>query len=376
MDIPRITRMRNMEGKRILLRASLNAPIENGKVKSVFRLKKAQETIKYLSSGGARVILLGHIGSEGKESLLPVYEELKGELPLSFVPFGLYDEKTRDAIENMQNGEVLLLENIRRESGEKENSNELSLHLASFADVYVNDAFSVSHRRHASVVGVPRHLPSYAGLCFDEERRELTKALNPDSPSLLILGGAKFHTKEPLIEKSLKTYDDIFVGGALANDFFKACGFRVGRSDVSEATSLEKLARNESVLIPRDVVVEKNGASRIACPEDIHPEEKIVDVGPETIFMLSKLIDRMSFVLWNGPLGKYEDGYREHTEALARLLSQSDAYTIIGGGDTVASIEHLHLEESFDFISTAGGAMIEFLTNGTLPGIEALKKSR
>jgi len=232
----------------------------------------------------------------------------------------------------------------------------------------------VSHREHASVVGVPKYLPSYTGILFQEEVKELSEALNPLSPSLCILGGAKFETKEPLVKKLLNVYSNVFVSGALAHHFFKSKGFNIGVSLSSDTgVDIEELVNNKKIMIPIDVVVANKDGMFVKKPNEVSNEDNIADSGPETVKKLKEIVKDFKFVLWNGPLGEYEKGFTNPTEELALALSESSAKTLIGGGDTVAAIEHLGLDDKFDFISTGGGAMLKFLLNGTLVGIEALK---
>lgn len=271
-----------------------------------------------------------------------------------------------------------MLENVRRYRGEKLNDESFARELASFADVFVQDSFDVCHRPHASVVGVPTFLPSYAGLLVEEEVRELQRALKPKPPSLAIIGGAKFATKEAVLKRLLNTYSHVFVGGALANDFMAEQGIPVGLSLRSSEgkEEIQALLSHERLLLPLDTVVAKAGARQDASypgsRTGVQQDEAILDDGPQTTAMLARYSARAKTVLWNGPLGNYEKGFTEGTEALARALAASKAHTIVGGGDTVAAIEKLGLNDQFSFISTGGGAMLEFLAEGTLVGIEAL----
>ncbi|MBL7045452.1 MAG: phosphoglycerate kinase [Parcubacteria group bacterium] len=353
----------DIRGKRVVVRAGLNVPVKDGKVVNDFRIRKMLPTLEYLSNAGARVIVIGHIGREGKESMLPVCTELNKYLK---VLFGV------DEIGKIGDGDVVLLENLRQEVGEVENDEEFAKRLASLADIYVNDAFSASHREHASIVGVPKFLPSYAGLQFEQEIRELNKAREPQSPSLFIIGGAKFQTKVPLMEKFLNVYDTVFVGGAIVNDFFKAKGFEVGKSKISEtATNLNVYL--DKVMLPSDVTVVNGGQQNEKKPEDVLAGDKIVDIGSKTLGELKKIISEARFILLNGPLGPYEDGFDFYTEEVVKSITESLAYSVVGGGDTIASIQKLNIEDKISFVSTGGGAMLQFLSEGTLPGIEALK---
>ena len=322
----------DLKGKKVLVRVDWNVPIEDGKVVDDFRIKKSLPTLEYLKGAGAKVVIATHLEPEDTDT----------KLLQTYVPKGMK-----------------LLENLRTNPGEESNSKEFAEKLASKINIYVNEAFSVSHRRHASIVGVPLYLPSYIGLQFALEIKELSKAFYPKKPFLLILGGAKFDTKLPLLKKFIHIADDIFVGGALANNFFKEQGVDIGRSLVSEGDfGLKELLNTGKIILPEDTII-KDG--------------KILDAGPRTMENLKSIISASKLVLWNGPLGGYENGYKVATLALAKIISESSCESIIGGGDTLASIKELNLFDKFSFVSTGGGAMLDFLATGTLPGIEALK---
>jgi phosphoglycerate kinase len=363
----------------VLLRASLNVPVADGKVVNAFRLRKALPTIEYLRKQNARVILIGHIGEKGTETLMPVYEAMKEFVPgLKFSPVTI-GAQAREAIRALPAGGVLMLENLRRDRGEVMNDKKFAQALAELGDVFVEDSFDVCHRSHASVVSLPELLPAYAGLLVEEEVTQLSKALTPQHPALAIIGGAKFSTKEPVITKLLETYDRVFAGGALGNDFVKAMGYDVGKSLVSDVESkvIKNVLANRKLAVPLDAIVAIEGAapkdSRVSRLDSIAPNEKILDDGPATTAMLEELIQKAKTVLWNGPLGDCEDGFDEATRAMVVAIANSTAYSIVGGGDTEAAIETFHLHEHFSFISTGGGAMLDFLAKGTLPGLAVLK---
>lgn len=358
----------------VLVRLGLNVPLVEGKPVSTFRLRNALRTVRYLQEKGARIIVISHIGRDPFATLRPVYEYIRTQIPQTTFSEHTTGAIVRDRVAMLMPGDVLILENLRRNKGEIENNREFAKELASLADVFVQDSFDTCHRNHASIVGIPELLPSYAGRVVAAEVDELSKALTPKKPSLAIIGGAKFETKEPLIRKLLKTYDRIFIGGALGNDLLAARGYPIGRSVVSGvAGSLEDLAKDARIMGPVDAVVSSAKGGGLRLPADVEDEDMILDAGPATIEMLKGYIDKAKTVLWNGPLGYYENGYIEGTHALAEVIAKADTHAIIGGGDTVASIEALELEQEFSFISTGGGAMLDFLTHGTLPGVEVLK---
>jgi phosphoglycerate kinase len=369
-----IKEIESLKDKRVLVRVDFNVPMSNGKIIDDFRIKKALPTIEYLQKKGATVILLAHLG-EGKESLAPIAVRLKKHVPnLEFIQTSLYSDETEDSIKGMKKGAIALLENIRREEGEVKNAPSFARALSRLGDVYVNDAFPVSHRLHSSIVGIPKHLPSYAGFQMMEEVKNLSKAFEPSHPFLFILGGAKFETKIPLIKKFLKNADTVFVAGALMNDFFRAKGYEVGTSLVDNQNfNIPSLMKYKTLLLPSDVEVAKGSKIRFVKPSDVNHDEAIVDIGPETIKTLEDHISKAKFILWNGPLGKYETGFGGATEKVLKLIAKSNAHSVIGGGDTVALISKLKLEDKLGFVSTGGGATLDFLATGTLPGIKALK---
>jgi phosphoglycerate kinase len=364
----------------VLVRAALNAPVENGKVTNTFRLRAALPTIQFLQKAGARTILIGHMGEKGTETLEPVCEAMRDMVPnLSWCPYTT-GPKAREAVRALLPGSVLMLENLRRNAGETKNDSAFARELAELADVFVQDSFDVCHRQHASVVGVPTLLAPYAGLQVQKEVEELTKALRPASPSLAIIGGAKFSTKEPVLTILLDKYDRVFVGGALANDFMRASGKTVGKSLVSsnvDELSIRTLLRNPKLMLPRDEVVapvgENSSSGTVVGVNSVPPGSAIYDDGPKTVEALAALSRNAGMILWNGPLGLYEKGFADATEALARAIGESPAYSLLGGGDTVAAVEKLGLSHRFSFISTGGGAMLDFLAKGTLPGLQALE---
>lgn len=372
MNLPTLESLGDLSGKRVLLRTSLNVPLDEGDVRNDFRLQKALPTIDYLRNAGAKVLILAHLGRDG-DSLLPIFEALTKTHPMLFAP-DFESDQTKVIVGGMKNGDVLLFENVRRDPREEANDPAFAAMLAHFGDAYVNDAFADSHRAHASIVGIPALLPSAAGILMTEEVQHLSRALSPVHPSLFILGGAKFETKRPLLEKCLPLYDHVFTGGAIANDFFKAMGYETGTSLVSPniAGAFDTLRAHGNLLLPLDVTVTKDGVSRIATPETVARDEMIVDAGPATLEALTHHINEGKFILWNGPLGNYELGFNTNTEAVAHAIAGSSATSIVGGGDTVAAIAKLGLSEKFTFLSTGGGAMLDFLATGTSPAIDAL----
>lgn len=358
----------------ILVRSGLDVPIVHGEVRSTYRLRRALMTIRFLQKKGARIIMCGHIGRDPLLTLRPVYDFLREKIHNIYFSDVVCGPSVHTRVHNLQPGEVLLLENLRRNPGEVQGDSAFAKELASLADFFVQDAFDSSHRPHASIVGIPEYLSSYAGLLFEEEVSQLTQSLRPASPSLSILGGAKFATKEPLIAKLQHIYDTVFIGGALGNDLLEARGYEVGKSLVSgKSAQLFSSLENEQKLVgPVDVVVSSRGGKKVAALTDVTPDDTIYDAGPETVRMVQEYMRRAKTILWNGPLGNYERGYDAATQQLLLFAKDLSARVVLGGGDTVFSIEQLGLEKYFTFISTGGGAMLKFLTDETLPGIEAI----
>ncbi len=360
-----------LAGKVVLVRSGLNVPVENGVVINDFRIRKALPTLQFLHEEGAKIIVVAHIGREQDETLKPVATELEKHLPITFV-------QTRDTlnITAMHNGDIVLLENMRQDPREVANDDSFALELVRDVDIFVQDAFAVCHRQHTSIVGIPKLIPSFGGLLLHDEITALTSALNPQHPALCILGGAKFSTKEPLIKKFLATYDDVFVGGALQNEILAARGFVVGKSVVEDGRVPEDILHNDALRDAIDVVaMAPDETARTVRVGAVAPDEMIVDIGEETIAAIAADIGKYKSILWNGPMGWYEKGYDAATAALAHAIADTDAYSIVGGGDTVAVIQKEHLEDKFDFVSTGGGAMLEFLLNKSLPGIDALTEN-
>jgi phosphoglycerate kinase len=364
-----------LKGKRILVRAGLDVPLDKaGEVADLFRVKQSARTIKLLSDAGARVIVLSHIGRDPQESNAPVARALASELKVVYMG-DIVGNVAHGAIEVMRDSEVLLLENLRSDPREIANDDGFARELASLAEIYVDDAFSVAHRAHASIVGIPKYLPSYAGVLMQEEIETLSHAREPEHLSFAILGGAKFETKSPLIKVLLEKYDHLFVTGALANDVFKAQGFPTGVSLLSKELPTPEVLAHPAFVSPVDVTVEDAEKHvSVKYPKDVGAEDKMVDIGPDSVAFIAPLIASARFILWNGPTGLYEDGFTHYTSAIAELIAKSGALAVIGGGDTIACIEEAGITFGpHVFLSTGGGAMLEYLLNGTLPGIEALK---
>ncbi len=366
--------IKNVSGKTIIIRTDFNVPIDGGKIRDSYRIDQTIPLIKNLRAKGAKIILISHAGSDGAQSLLPVFHYLEGKgLALVFAST-LADLQKQTPL--MAKKDIILFENIRREKGEMENSDTLARALASLADLYINEAFPASHRAHASIVGIPKYLPSFAGPEMEEEIEHLSLK-NPRRPFVFILGGAKSSTKLPLIKKFLSKADVVIVGGALANDFLKTKGYNIGLSLTDkDAPDLSKIAKSKKLLLPIDVVV-KNSKNTIATKSisRIADDDIALDAGPESTLLFIRAIQKSKLVVWNGPMGKYEDGFGKATEEMLLALAFHKGMSIVGGGDTVALVHKLHVEKKIGFVSEGGGATLQFLDLGTLVGIRAIEKS-
>lgn len=350
----------DVAGKRVLVRVDFNVPILGGVVTDDARIRASLPTIELLlEHGAAKVVLLTHLGRpsgvDQSLSTAPVAQHLR-----SLVASPL----------------VELHENLRFDPREAANDPLFTKELAALGDVYIDDAFSNAHREHASMVGLPALLPHAAGLRFLEEVAQLTQALTPPQGSLAIVGGAKFETKIPLFKRLLEQYQTLLLGGALANDLYKARGFPFGASVVSDQPIPVELAVDERIFLPGDITVVELGQNteRMLLPNDIRANERAVDIGPKTIEEWSAKIAVAPFVLWNGPVGVYEEGYSTGTLALAQALAKSSARAVVGGGDTIAALKTQEFSSERIFVSMGGGAMLQLLADGTLPAIEALKQ--
>jgi phosphoglycerate kinase len=362
-----------VQGKYVIVRSSCNVPLTaEGQVANMYRLKRALPTLSYLQAAGAKTIVLAHIGRDEHDTLRPVFEAFNELLPMMWGG-SLGSSELEASRAAMVDGDILLVENLRQDLREGDNDVNFAREIAALGDIYVNDAFDNVHRDHASMVTVPTLLPAYAGITLAEELHHIQAVMKPEHPSLFILGGAKFETKLPLIEKYLETYDQVFVSGALVNDILVARGYEVGTSLVSPVSLQGQAFLESKKLIPVvDVVVESSRGVRISAVTDVQADEKITDMGPATVATLQPYIENAKTILWNGPLGLYENGVPGSTQAVAKLVAKSSALSVLGGGDTVAAVEELGLNDQFGFVSIGGGAMLTVLEAGTTPALTAI----
>jgi phosphoglycerate kinase len=380
----------DLRGRRVLVREDLNVPLRDGAVADDTRVRAALGTLRDLAGRGARVVVMSHLGRpKGRPSpalsLRPVASRL-GELldrPVDFAE-DCVGPVAAEAVERLSEGGVLLLENVRFHAGDEANDPEFARALATHGDVYVNDAFAASHRAHASVVGVARHLPAYAGLLMLAELTALHQALDdPRRPLVAIVGGAKISTKAGVLRHLLSRVDALLVGGAMANTFCKAEGLEVGASLVEdEALDVAREVRRaagDKLVLPVDAVCARAaepGQQTVVRPVDaVEPGWMVLDVGPATVARFAERLAGAGTIVWNGPLGMSEvPEFAAGTRAVGEAVAASGAYTLLGGGDTAAAVEALGLAGRFSHVSTGGGATLEYLEGRELPGIAVLRE--
>jgi phosphoglycerate kinase len=386
------------KGKRILLRLDLNVPMEDGKVADATRIERVLPTIHELAGKGAKVVLLAHFGRpkgkpDPKESLKPVARALESALgrPVKFAP-DCVGEGAASAVASLRDGDVLLLENTRFHPGEEKNDPAFAKALAANGDAYVNDAFSAAHRAHASTEGLANLLPACAGRAMQAELDALGKALEaPRRPVAAIVGGAKVSTKLELLGNLCAKVETLIIGGGMANTFLAARGVGVGRSLCEHELARAALdieatakARGCEIMLPGDAVVatefKAQAPHRVAALDDIKPAEMILDIGPRSIAAIKAKLRTVATLVWNGPVGAFElPPFDEGTVAIAReaasLTASGRLTSIGGGGDTVAALNRAGVADEFTYVSTAGGAFLEWLEGKALPGVEALRKA-
>ena len=383
----------NLNQKKILLRLDLNVPLSNGKITDTTRIDKILPTINFLLKNNAKVIILSHIGRpRGKVvnelSLKPICESLKNKLNknIKFISKNIKEVNSIDLFDNYDE-KIVILENLRFYEEEEKNDTEFAKHLASLADVYVNDAFSCSHRAHASTFEITKFIPSYAGLQLNLEIDALNKITSEiKKPITCIIGGSKISTKINIIKNLIPKFDNIIIVGGMANNVLKFKGHNIGKSIqedncdkiIEEIFSLS-VKKNCKIIYPEDVTVGKdlNGSPEIKELNDILEDELILDIGPKSIKNINNIIEKSNTILWNGPAGYFEnpDFAKGSLEIMKKIIEKNKAntiYSVAGGGDTVALLNSVGAVNNFDFVSTAGGAFLEYLEGKELPGIKAL----
>lgn len=378
--------------KKILIRVDFNVSLNpNHSIADDARIKQSIPTLEYLLKHKNKLVLMAHLGDpkerSNESSLKPVAKRLQEYLPhhkIVLVPDVLADDHL---VLNQQDDEVILLENIRYYPGEKANDPDFTKELSKYGEIYINDAFSVSHRESASVVGLPKLLPSYGGLLLKKELTILGGIIeHPKKPYVAIIGGKKISTKIAFIQKLTKIADYVLVGGGLANTFFAAVGLTTGKSliseeDIGHAKQLLTHAKRENtqIVLPLDVTVGKDLDSKTSLVrkiDEIEKDEEALDIGPETQAVFGKILAAAETIVWNGPVGYMENQeFKRGTDFLYYSITDNNhATSVVGGGDTLAAIDKKEYLDKITHISTGGGAMLEFIENGTLPGVEALEK--
>ncbi len=388
-----ILKEKNLNNKKILLRLDLNVPLENGKISDTTRIDKILPTLNFLLKQKTKVIILSHIGRpKGKKvkelSLKPIGEDLgkKLKVRVKLITKNIYEIKNKDFFENFDE-EILILENIRFYYEEEKNDYKFAKHIANLGDIYVNDAFSCSHRAHASIHQIPKYLPSFSGLQLDLELAALNKiTAEIVKPITCIIGGSKISTKIDIIKNLIPKFDNIIIVGGMANNFIEYFGYNIGKSIkdkncrqiVEEIISLSK-KKNCKIIYPEDVLVSKNlnGSSKNKELDQILSDEMILDIGPKTIKNIIDIINNTKTILWNGPAGYFENpNFANGSIKIAKKIIENNKsnkiFSVVGGGDTVSLLNNLNVVNNFNFVSTAGGAFLEYLEGKKLPGISAL----
>lgn len=381
----------DVSGKKVFVRVDFNVPLENGAITDDTRIRETLPTIRYLIENGAKLILASHLGRPKGQvveelRLTPVAARLS---ELLGKPVAKADEAVGDAVKaqiaRLNNGDVLLLENVRFYPGEEKNDRELAKSFAELAELYVNDAFGAAHRAHASTEGIAHHLPAVSGLLMEKELEVLGKALNnPDRPFTAIVGGSKVKDKIAVIENLINIADNLLIGGGLSYTFLKAQGYEIGKSLVDNekldlALGFMKKAKEKgcNLMLPVDIVIgddfSNDANTRVVPINEIPADWEGFDIGPKTRELYADIISKSHLIVWNGPMGVFElNPYLNGTKAIAEACAKTEGYTVIGGGDSAAAVEKFHLADKMDHISTGGGASLEFMEGKALPGVVAL----
>jgi len=382
-----------LKGKKVIVRVDLNVPMQNGTITEISRIVKILPTLKLLIEKEAKIVILSHIGRpKGKVvngmSLEPISKKLSDLLNIEVLfNKNKINEKTLAEINKIPNGSIMMMENIRFYEGEEKNDVSFSKKISNLGDIYVNDAFSCSHRAHSSIEGITKYIPPFCGLQFVEEISALSKITSKiTKPITCIIGGSKISTKIKIISNLIKNFDNIIIVGGMGNAMLKNTGINIGKSvcddgykDLVEEILTKSKIHDCQIHYPLDVVVSKelDGNGKIKEINKVNDDEMILDIGPKTITSIKKIVDKSNTVLWNGPAGYFENpnfanGTKEILEIIANKKSKGKIYAVAGGGETVAVINKFNKLDSFNFVSTAGGAFLEYLEGKELPGIKAL----
>jgi phosphoglycerate kinase len=383
----------DVKGKKVFCRVDFNVPMKDGEVTDDTRIKAALKTIDYLSDQGAIVILASHLGRPKGQvveelRLDPVAKRLSDLIGKNIIKTdAVYGDEVNEAIQGMDSGDILLIENVRFEAGEEKNDPALAQQFADMADLYVNDAFGAAHRAHASTTGVAEKLTAAAGFLMEKEMDVLGKALeNPARPFTAIIGGAKVKDKINVIDNLLEKVDNLIIGGGLAYTFIKAQGHEIGKSLLEEdkidmANAFMQKAKEKGVkfVLPIDAVVaddfSETANTKIVPIDQIPADWEALDIGPETRESYQNIVADSKLVIWNGPMGVFElNAFAGGTKAVAEALADTEGYTVIGGGDSAAAVEKFGFAKEMDHVSTGGGASLEFMEGKVLPGVDALSE--
>ena len=383
--------LEKIKNKKVILRTDYNVPIKNGKIIDNTRIKASLKTIKLLLKNNNSIIIISHLGrpknKEKKYSLKPVALELSKLLKKEILFSKNINEKTIKTAQKLEK-QILMLENIRYYEEETKNDKEFSKKLAMLGEIYVNDAFSSSHRKHASITGITKYLPSFYGLLFEEELENLKKILKPKKPFTAIIGGAKISTKINLIKKLSKKANKVIVGGAMIFTILKAKNYEVGKSliEKDKIKVAKQILKYKNIILPKDIIVAKtvseNAKIKNKKIEEMNSEDIGLDIGKETIKEIEKILEKTKTVLWNGPLGlaeleKFSKGTKKVAKKIAEETKKRKITSIIGGGDTINIINKMRInKKNFTYISMSGGAMLEYIEKETLPGIKAIEQSQ
>lgn len=373
-----------IKGKTILLRTDFNVPLRSGKIEDEKKIIDSLPTIRFLLRYNCKLVIGTHLGRPGgkrlkKYSTKPVAKrlnEILGGKKIKFID-EISGPKAEKEAEKLKPGKILFLENLRFKKEERSNSKKFASELSRLADIYINDSFSVDHRKHASLNAIRGFLPSFHGLLVEKEIKNLDKIKRPKKPLIVVLGGAKINTKINLIDELLPKAKHILIGGALANNFFKARGFEVGKSLIDEESlNFAKRLKSKKIVLPIDLIVStkiKGGQTKLKGIREVKKKDIILDIGPETIKLYAGLIKKGKSIIWNGPMGFFEEEHFKHgTTVLAQVIatrSDEKAFTVVGGGETIEALKITKMEDYINWVSTGGGAMLTYLGGEKMPGL-------
>lgn len=399
MKIKSIKNVKNLAGKTVLLRADFNISIKAGRIKDDYKIVASLPTIRFLLRHQTRIIIITHLDvnkslpEKNKISTRPISARLSQLLGKKVNWLGgCLGKKISQAVNEMKAGEIVLLENLRSCREEVDNDKKFAKNLAGLADIYVNDAFAVSHRNHASLSAIKKYLPSFAGLLLEKEIINLHKVLFPAEPLISVIGGSKMATKIKLIKNLEKKSSRVLIGGALANNFIAAKGFAIGKSLadkpsiamaralLNKKSGLLGLKRESKIILPVDVVVggKKNKAALAKDILQVGKNDAILDIGPKTVRLYSHILKKAGTIIWNGPMGKFEDEvYRHGTNSIARIIAAratGQAFAAVGGKETIEALKMTKMINYIDWVSTGGGAMLAFLGGEKMPGLKGIVK--